>query len=216
MTLSPIAIDGFAASGKGTLARQLASHFDFAYLDTGSLYRGIAHIIFLENKDPDNFEHCLQAAKNMRLETIDQNAIRSNEIGLIASKIAQNSDLRIEILNIQREFANSPPHNKKGAVLDGRDIGTVVCPEAPIKFFVTACPEIRANRRWLELKKYGNKLTQDKILQDILRRDQQDLTRKTAPLKQAENALLLDSSYLAIEEVFKMALQLIEKQQMAF
>lgn len=204
-----IAIDGPAAAGKGTLARKLANHMNYAYLDTGSLYRAIAYLIVQAGNDPANAEHALKTAKQLDLTHINQTAIRTAEIGLAASKVAAQQAVRDEILDLQRRFAALPPDGKTGAVLDGRDIGTVVCPDAKYKFFVTANAKIRAHRRWLELHAKDNTIKQADVLADLTARDKADSERKIAPLKPAEDALLLDTTNLAIEDTFKAALALV-------
>ncbi|MGC6475266.1 MAG: (d)CMP kinase [Parvibaculales bacterium] len=206
-----IAIDGPAAAGKGTLARRLARHLDYAYLDTGALYRGVAHLVLKQNGDPNNETDAVNAARALDPLSIDAKAIRTAQVGAAAAKVAAIAQVRAEILDLQRRFAHQPPGGR-GAVIDGRDIGTVVCPQADVKIFVTARPEIRAHRRWLELKEKDPKLQEADILADLRQRDKLDEERPIAPLKQAEDALLLDTSELAIEEAFEMALALIKSK----
>ncbi len=206
-----IAIDGPAAAGKGTLARRLASHLDYAYLDTGALYRGVAHLVLQQNGDPQNEADAVKAARALDPLSIDAKAIRTAQVGAAAAKVAAIAQVRAEILDLQRRFAQQPPGGR-GAVIDGRDIGTVVCPQADVKIFVTARPEIRAHRRWLELKEKDPTLLEADILADLRQRDKLDEERPIAPLKQAEDALLLDTSELAIEEAFEMALALIKSK----
>ena len=221
-----IAVDGTAASGKGTLAKKLAAHFNFAYLDTGALYRGVALQILqiLQNKGGLINDAAIDNYVESALQKLDfdwltlpetQPLLRTAEISKAASLVATKPQVRACILAYQRDFARSPPQNLAGAVLDGRDIGTVVCPHANHKLFITARLEIRAKRRWQELieKNYGDESPPDfaVVLADIEKRDAQDSQRAIAPLKQAEDALLLDSSDLSIEEVFLAALALIEQ-----
>ncbi|MGI9440650.1 MAG: (d)CMP kinase [Parvibaculales bacterium] len=221
-----IAVDGTAASGKGTLAKKLAAHFNFAYLDTGALYRGVALQILqiLQNKGGLINDAAIDSYIESALQKLDfdwltlpetQPLLRTAEISKAASLVATKPQVRASILAYQRDFARSPPQNLAGAVLDGRDIGTIVCPHAHHKLFITARLEIRAKRRWQELieKNYGDESPPDfaVVLADIEKRDAQDSQRAIAPLKQAEDALLLDSSDLSIEEVFLAALALIEQ-----
>ena len=210
MMKTPIAIDGPAASGKGTIASKVAKYFNFAYLDTGILYRGIAQRILSEKNDPSNETLAVAMAKKFDITKINLTTIRTHEIGIVASQISQYDGLRTELLQLQRHFAYHPPFPTRGAILDGRDIGTIICPDAPIKIFITAHPEIRAHRRWLEYKHRDHMLTEAEILEDIKLRDTQDRTRKIAPLKPAKDALLLDTSYLSIAESFEQILQLIK------
>ncbi|MGB5093730.1 MAG: (d)CMP kinase [Parvibaculum sp.] len=202
-----IAIDGPAASGKGTLARAIAAHYGYAYLDTGSLYRAVGHGVMQAGLPPENEAAALKAAQSLDVAKIDHEAIRTAEAGHAASVVAVMPAVRAAILDFQRQFAQKKP----GAVLDGRDIGTVVCPEADVKFFVTARPEIRAHRRWLELKDQGSSLTEAQVLDDVRERDRRDSERATSPLKPAEDAHLLDTSDLSIEAAFGEAVRIIDK-----
>ncbi len=206
-----IAVDGPAASGKGTLARKLATRYGFAYLDTGSLYRAVGHAVTSAGHDPADDEAALAAAQNLDLSQIDESAIRTAEAGAAASIVAAKPAVRAAILDMQRNFAHNPPGRLKGAVLDGRDIGTVVCPDAKAKLFVTARPEIRARRRWLELNKSGSGLSEAQVLEDIHERDRRDAERAASPMKPADDAHLLDTSDLSIEAAFGAAVAIIEK-----
>ena len=206
-----IAVDGPAASGKGTLARKLAAHYRFAYLDTGSLYRAVGHAVTSAGHDPADDEATLTAARGFDLSMIDERAIRTVEAGAAASIIAAKPAVRAAILDLQRNFAHNPPGGQQGAVLDGRDIGTVVCPDAKAKLFVTARPEIRARRRWLELNKSGSNLTEAQVLEDIRERDRRDAERAASPMKPAHDAHLLDTSDLSIEAAFGAAVAIIDK-----
>ncbi|MGC6511799.1 MAG: (d)CMP kinase [Parvibaculales bacterium] len=212
-SLPVIAIDGPAAAGKGTLARRLAEHMEYAYLDTGALYRGVALLVVQNGGDPSNPDQALSAARALDPTAIDGKAIRTTEIGAAAAKVAALAGVRSEILDLQRRFAASPPGDRKGSVLDGRDIGTVVCPDADHKIFVTASAEIRAHRRWLELREKNPQLAESQVLTDLRERDRLDAERPIAPLKPAEDALLLDTTELAIEEAFETALALITEQK---
>ena len=207
--LSPIAIDGPAAAGKGTLAKKLGEHLNFACLDTGALYRGVALLVLQAENDPTDPQKSLEAAKKLNIDAIDHTAIRSAEVGQAAADVAVHQDVRTCILELQRNFAASPPARKDGAILDGRDIGTFVCPDAPVKLFVTASPEIRAHRRWLELSVTDPALKEADILAAVIARDKKDMERAIAPLRPAEDAHLLDTSDLGIENAFEAALKLI-------
>jgi len=206
-----IAVDGPAAAGKGTLARQLARHFGFAYLDTGSLYRAVALAVLHAGGAPDDPVAGVAAAQALDVAAIDQVAIRSPEIGQAASQVAALLPVRQAILDFQRDFAAHPPGNAQGAVLDGRDIGTVVCPKADIKFYVTASPEIRAHRRFLELQAAGNSVSEADVLAEVKGRDARDAERAHSPLKPAADAHLLDTSNLSIETAFDAALSVIDQ-----
>lgn len=208
-----IAIDGPAAAGKGTLARQIADHFGYAYLDTGSLYRAVAHAVVRAGKAPSDAAAALAAAEQLDPGAIDQKAIRTAEIGQAASIVAAMQPVRDAILAFQRNFAENPPGGAPGAVLDGRDIGTVVCPDADVKLFVTASPEVRAHRRWLELKGSGSSVPEAQILDEVRERDKRDQERATSPLIPAADAHLLDTSDLSIEASFEAALAIIESVQ---
>ena len=215
MTSEPIiiAVDGPAASGKGTLARRLAAHFDYAYLDTGSLYRALAYEVLRRGEAPENASAGLRAAKALDLAVLNDPdilaALRSDDVGAAASLVAAQPDTRAAILQIQRDIADTPPGDKSGAVLDGRDIGTIVCPQAAHKVFVTARAEIRAERRWRELRQYDPQVSLDDVLADLKARDQRDSSRATAPMRAAQDAHLLDTSDLSIEEAFAAALALV-------
>lgn len=205
-----IAIDGPAAAGKGTLARAIADKFSFAYLDTGSLYRAVAHAVLLAGAEPTDEAVAIKAAQNLDVAQIDPVAIRTPDVAAAASVVAAMVPVRAAILQFQRKFAQTPPNNAKGAVLDGRDIGTVVCPEADAKLFVSARAEIRAHRRWLELKGSGSELSEAQVLADVSERDRRDQERAHSPLKPAQDAYLLDTSDLSIETAFEQALAFIE------
>lgn len=206
-----IAVDGPAASGKGTLARKLAAHYGFAYLDTGSLYRAVGHAVTASGKDPADDAAALAAATSLDLSRIDECAIRTAEAGAAASIVAAMPSVRAAILDLQRNFAHNPPGGLPGAVLDGRDIGTVVCPDARAKLFVTARPEIRAHRRWLELNNSGSSVAEAQVLEDIQDRDRRDAGREASPMKPADDAHLLDTSDLSIEAAFGAAVAIIDK-----
>ena len=208
-----IAVDGPAASGKGTLARRLAAHFDYAYLDTGSLYRALAYDVLRCGEAPENASAGLRAAKALDLAMLNDPdilaALRTDAVGIAASLVAAQPDTRAAILQIQRDIADTPPDDKAGVVLDGRDIGTIVCPQAAHKIFVTARAEIRAERRWQELYQHDPQVSLEDVLADLKARDKRDSERVTAPMRAAQDAHLLDTSDLSIEEAFAAALALV-------
>ncbi|MBZ0216565.1 MAG: (d)CMP kinase [Fimbriimonadaceae bacterium] len=200
-----IAIDGPAASGKGTLARRLAKKYNLRYLDTGLLYRAVAHALISNNQDLHNEKLAVRAAKSIDVATLDSQTLRTRGVGEAASIVAGIPAVRTAILNLQREFAKTPP----GAVLDGRDIGTVICPDADVKLFVTASREARASRRTLEMRNAGLDVEFEEILSDITIRDDRDTRRAVAPLKAAEDAHLLDTTNLDIEAAFQAAVAIV-------
>jgi cytidylate kinase len=213
MSRKIIAVDGPAASGKGTLARRLAAHFDYAYLDTGALYRAVALCVLRQGQDPADTKAAVAAARNLDMAKLDEPdfaaALRTAQTGLAASIVAAEPDVRAAILLAQRQFGETPPDGKQGAILDGRDIGTIVCPDADAKLFITARAQVRAERRWKELVAQDHSLSLAHVLADIEARDARDAGRATAPMKQAEDAHLLDTSDLSIEEAFAAALALV-------
>jgi CMP/dCMP kinase len=201
-----IAVDGTAASGKGTLAKKLAAHFGFHHLDSGSLYRLVALGVVEAGGDPGKEEDALSAARALDLARASDPAIRTAEMGNAASIVSVFLSVRSALLEFQRTFAKRPP----GAVIDGRDIGTVVCPDATVKLFVDARPEIRAHRRWLELSAAGKAPPEAEILADIQARDARDRNRAVAPLVPAPDARLLDTSEMDIDAAFAAALALVK------
>ncbi len=201
-----IAVDGPAASGKGTLARRLAAYYGLSYLDTGSLYRATGLAVEAAGARPDDQPAALNAAQTLDPSFYSEDQLRSPGAGEAASQVAAIPAVRSALLEFQRNFAATPP----GAVLDGRDIGTVVCPDADAKLFVTAQPETRAQRRHLEHAGRGDELSYENVLADIRRRDERDSGRAVAPLKPAEDAILLDTTELGIEAAFQAALDLVE------
>lgn len=208
-----IAIDGYAASGKGTLARNLAKALGYAWLDTGALYRAVALKIIETGANPDDDDATTTAAAALRAELkpedLDNPVLRSDSVGVVASKIATVTGVRAALLAFQREFAANPPETAKGAVLDGRDIGTVICPTARVKFFVTASPEIRANRRFKELQSKGLDATYEAVLEDMRTRDARDEGRAEAPLKPAADAKTIDTTSMSEQDVLDMALSYV-------
>ncbi len=205
-----IAIDGPAASGKGTLARRLAGHLGYAYLDSGALYRAVGLQVLNAGEDPGDEAAAIRAAANLQQDLLDDPAIRGETPGKAASRVAVIPGVRQHLLAFQQNFAALPPDGAPGAVIDGRDIGTIVCPDADLKIFVTASAETRAKRRTAELLARGETADLAKTLADITARDARDRSRKTAPLKRAEDAYLLDTTNLDIDGVFLEALALVE------
>jgi cytidylate kinase len=203
-----IAVDGPAAAGKGTLSRRLAEHFNLARLDTGLIYRTVAKKV-LETKDPENNKIAIEIAQFLSLNDLDTNGLRDEAIGTAASKISAIPEVRKTLLNFQRNFAKNPPNGKVGAILDGRDIGTVVCPKAEFKLFITASSKIRAERRFKELQDRGKEAIRSAILRDIIDRDERDSIRSVSPLLPARDAQILDTSKLDPDAVFNLALDFI-------
>jgi CMP/dCMP kinase len=201
-----IAIDGPAASGKGTLGKRIAAHYGLAHLDTGKLYRAVARDTLARGEDPSDAEAALVAAKALDPRTLDDPALIDSKLGEGASIVASHPEVRKELLAYQRAFARRKP----GAVLDGRDIGTVICPDAEAKLFVTATPEERARRRHRELKQAGMSISEAEVLADIRRRDERDKGRAAAPLRRAEDAVLLDTTNLDIDAAFRAAIDLVD------
>jgi len=202
-----IAIDGPAASGKGTLARRLAAHYELPHLDTGLLYRATACALLDEGLPLGDVEAATAAARGLSLVDFDDARLRSRDMGEAASVVAALPPVRAALVDLQRAFAA----RGGGAVLDGRDIGTVICPTARVKIFVTATPETRAQRRALELAARGEKADYAAILADVKKRDERDSGRSVAPLKAAEDATTLDTSDLDREGAFRAALAIAEQ-----
>ena len=196
-----VAIDGPAAAGKGTLARAVAAHFDFAHLDTGLLYRAVGAKV-AEGMAP------LQAAQELQRADLARDDLRSAGAGRAASEVAAMPDVRRALVDFQRAFAR----RAGGAVLDGRDIGTVICPDAEVKLFVTASDAVRAHRRWQELHDAGHDITEDQVRDDLAQRDARDSARADAPLRPAQDALLLDTTELSIDGAVNRAVRAIEER----
>jgi cytidylate kinase len=201
-----IAVDGPAASGKGTVASGLARAYGLSYLDTGTLYRAVGVATLAAGDSPEDPAAAEMAAKALRLEAIDPAAIRTAAAGEAASQVAAHPEVRAALIALQRDFAGQAG----GAVLDGRDIGTVITPGAPAKLFVTAAPEVRARRRWAQLEAQGETLDFDAVLADIRRRDARDRGRSAAPLAQADDAVLLDTSEMSISQAADAARRIVE------
>ena len=201
-----IAIDGPAASGKGTLGKRLAKHYGYRHLDTGVLYRAVGFALLSRGIDLHNEIEAVHAAESLDPEHFGNPLLKTQESGDAASIVSAFPRVREVLLNFQRHFAEEPP----GAVLDGRDIGTVICPNADVKIFVVADPAVRARRRTLEAKGRGEVADEALVLADILKRDERDQNRPVAPLKPAEDAYLLDNSNLDIEGGVRAAIDIVE------
>lgn len=200
-----IAIDGPAASGKGTLARRIAAHLGHAHLDTGLLYRAVARAMLDRALPLTDERAALEVAESLDPARLDESRLRDAVMGEAASIVSVHAGVRQALLGVQRRFAARPG----GAVLDGRDIGTVVCPEADVKLFVTASPEERARRRHAELLRQGEAVSLEAVLTDIRGRDERDAQRAAAPLRAAPDALILDTTHLDQDGVFACALELV-------
>jgi cytidylate kinase len=201
-----ITIDGPAASGKGTIARRVAEHYRLPHLDTGLLYRGVAIRLLDRGHALDDGTAAAAAARELDLASLDAKRLRQRSIGEAASRVAAFPEVRAALLKLQKDFAHRP----EGAVLDGRDTGTVIAPEADVKIFVTASAERRAQRRFRELAAKGEKMTLEVVLAAIRERDRRDTERAIAPLKAAPDAVLLDTTDLDIEAAFRAALSIVE------
>ena len=204
--MTVIAVDGPAASGKGTLARKLAAHFGYDYLDTGKLYRAVGLAVLQAGQDPSDAEAALAAARTIDPARLDDPALAGDDAAAAASKVAAIGPVRAALKDFQLAFAGREP----GAVLDGRDIGTVICPGAPAKLFVTASVEVRAERRHKELLSRGEDSIYARVLQELKERDERDTSRADAPLRPADDAQVLDTSAMTIEEAFAEALKIVE------
>jgi len=201
-----IAVDGPAASGKGTIAGSLAKAYDLPMLDTGLLYRCVGVLMKKAHEDLDDEAAACAAAAMLTADQLDDPALRTREAGELASRVAVHPRVRNALMEFQRTFALQ----EGGAVLDGRDIGTVIAPEAPAKLFVTATPEVRAHRRWSQLKGQGEAVTYEEVLEDIRRRDARDGGRETAPMARAPDAVLLDTSEMSISQAADAARRIVE------
>jgi cytidylate kinase len=197
-----IAIDGPSGSGKGTLAKRLAAHFNLPHLDTGLLYRAVGWAAFRTGRAPE------EVSARLDPSALQNPELKGDEAGQAASKVAANPEVRANLLKFQKEFASKEP----GAVLDGRDLGTVICPDAPVKLFVTASPEARAERRYQELRARGLDTIKPRVLAEMAERDRRDSERAAAPLKAAPDAWLLDTSEMDADAAFAAALAFIERK----
>lgn len=207
-----IAVDGPVAAGKGTLGRRIAAALDFAYMDTGSIYRAVAARLLEEGGDPEDRERAEQVASALDLSDLERDDLRRENVGQAASKVAGYPGVRAALLAFQRRFAEQPPDGLAGAVLDGRDIGTVVCPDARVKLFITATPEARAKRRHRELIERGEESIYARVLQDLKDRDTRDSGREAAPLKVAEDAAVIDTTDMDIDHAFETAMAIISRE----
>ena len=201
-----IAIDGPSASGKGTLSKLLSEKFNIPHLNTGGLYRGVAYKAIQEGVDLNDEKSIIEVAKNIGENDINNPAIFTEEIGGKAAIVAKMQSVRDILFKYQKDFANQ----ESGAILDGRDIGTVICPDADYKFFVIASPEERANRRFKEMKEKGQDVNYDDILNKIKERDEKDMNRAASPFKKADDAILIDTTNKSIDEVFQEVLSFIK------
>jgi len=201
-----IAIDGPAASGKGTLGKRLAAHYGYRHLDTGLIYRAVAKAVIDAGRDPKDAKAAAAAAQVLDPATFDEAALKTPAIGEAASLVSAIPEVRAALVAFQRDFAAKPP----GAVLDGRDIGTVITPNADVKIFVTATPQVRAARRAAEYRAQGRSIDEATVLADILQRDERDRNRAAAPLKQAADAHLLDTTNMDISTAIRAAIDIVE------
>ena len=206
-----IAIDGPAAAGKGTLAQSLATRLDLPYLDTGLLYRAIGKLMQIAGLDLDDAQAATVVAGRLAPEDLRRTDLRGREAGELASRVAIHPGVRAALVAFQRDFAHGP----RGAVLDGRDIGTVICPDADVKLYVTASPEVRARRRTDELLAKGRAVDYEAILAEVKARDERDSGRAEAPLRPADDAVVIDTSALGPGEVLAKALSVVENWQQA-
>lgn len=203
-----VAIDGPAASGKGTLGKRLAAHYGLRHLDTGLIYRAVAKALIDAGRDPNDVAAATSAAKALDPSRFDEVALKAHSISEAASIVSAIPQVRTALLAFQREFAAKPP----GAVLDGRDIGTVICPDAPVKLFVTASTEVRAARRYRELRAQGVDTIKPRVLAEMAERDRRDSERAAAPLRAAPDAWLLDTSDMDADAAFAAAVAFIERK----
>ena len=201
-----IALDGPAASGKGTLGKRLAEHYGLPHLDSGLLYRAVAKAVLDSGKRLEDREATIAAARSYLPSRYSENVLKAADMGRAASLVAAIPEVRAALMTYQRAFAQSQP----GAVIDGRDIGTVIVPQADVKIFVTAGAQERARRRVLELQGRGEAANQAAVLADIIKRDERDMSRAIAPLKPAADAHLLDTTHLDIDAAFRAALDIVE------
>jgi CMP/dCMP kinase len=206
-----VAIDGPAAAGKGTLARRLAQQFDLAHLDTGKLYRATAFLVLTAGGDPADPAAAAAAARRLDPAMLDDPRLLSEAVAQASSVVAAIPQVRVALLRFQREFAAHPPGGRCGAVLDGRDIGTAVCPDAAVKLFITASPEVRAGRRVRELRQRGAPAIYDDVLQDMTERDARDEGRRAAPLAAAPDAVIIDTTALDADQAFERVSGIVER-----
>jgi cytidylate kinase len=218
-----ITIDGPAAAGKGTLSQKLADKYCLAYFDTGMVYRAVGLRMLLDNKDLNDVKSAELEAENLTFSSMVELSkhpdFRSSKGGHAASIVSSYTGVRSRLLDMQRNFAKNPTYadgsRAKGVIYDGRDTGTVVCPHADIKFFITASPEVRAKRRYDEYIAKGMDVKYENVLTDVIARDERDANRKDAPMKPADEAIILDTSMMGIEDVFDKAVMFIEEKKEA-
>jgi cytidylate kinase len=209
-----IAIDGPSSSGKGTIAKKIAAHFNFPCLNTGALYRGIAFLALEGGLDLQNDEgKIIPLCQNLASLDLESSKLHNEEMGKAASIVAVNPNIRKAIFDLQRNFALNGLKQNGGAILEGRDIGTVICPDANYKFFITATAEVRAQRRFKQLQESNQAANYDLILQQLKSRDDQDKNRKTSPLKKADDAIEIDTSQMSVAEVLEKILKVINCYQ---
>ena len=209
ITSSIVAVDGTAASGKGTLASRIAQHLNFAYLDTGILYRAVGYSVIKNGHKFDTQTAAIDAARELKIENLKNIDLRSEEIGRAASIAASIPLVRKTLIALQKKFASAPPNEKLGAVLDGRDIGTVICPDADWKIYVDADICVRARRRVKELRERGVDAIYSRILRNMRERDTRDMSRSISPLAPAKDAFVLDTTFLDADSAFAIALDYI-------
>ena len=202
-----IAVDGTAASGKGTIAGKLAVHYGLPHLDTGLLYRAVGEVVRASGGDLDDEAIAAEAARALDLSKLGDPELQSGEAGEAASRVATHSEVRAALLKLQQDFARQPG----GAVLDGRDIATVIAPDAPAKLYVDAALETRAKRRWLQTSAKGDPRTLDDMIEDLRRRDARDSGRAAAPLVKSRDSVLLDTTQMSISQAFDEALRIVEQ-----
>ncbi len=208
-----IAIDGPSASGKGTIARHLAEQLDFAHLDTGLLYRATGNTMQKQGFDLNDAEKAAQIARTLDVaDLMNDTTLRADHVGGLASKVAVHQEVRAALFDFQRQFALHPPGGKAGAILDGRDIGVVICPDAHLKFYLTASTEVRAERRYQEMLKRGLNPEYEILLEDLKQRDIRDSTRTVSPLRPAEDAIIIDSTTRSVEQVFEYIYQIVQNK----
>ena len=210
-----IAIDGPAASGKGTVARQIANILGFVYLDTGKIYRALAQKVIDNHINSQDTETVLELVPQLSLEALDDVRLKQEDVGNMASKIAANADIRQALVAFQHNIAYNPVFADgtyaQGSVLDGRDIGSVICPDADIKFYITASLEARAQRRYLELKEKDKSLTYEGVYQDLHSRDERDQNRNCAPLQCSQESIKIDTTDMSSQEVYDKAMDYIQQ-----
>ncbi|TVR99512.1 MAG: (d)CMP kinase [Rhodospirillales bacterium] len=210
-----ISVDGPAAAGKGTLARRLAAAQGYAYLDTGLIYRAVGAKLLARRGEPAETAAAVAAARSLNPADLERPDLRGDDIAVAASRVAAIPEVREALLAFQRDFAAGPPGGAPGAVIDGRDIGTVVCPDAPVKLFITASVRVRAARRVRELRQRGLSVCAARVLRDMIERDGRDAERAVAPLRPADDAWCLDTSELGPDTVLRLALAVVEHRQFA-